>query len=61
MEDIYKIIDIAVNNVKRFNNIKNKRPLTKEEWTDFRNYINILKTNDTGVYTSEVKSIIYNI
>lgn len=61
MKNIYQILDIAISNIKRINSIKSKRRLTKEEWTEFRQYINILKTNDTGVYTSEVKSIIYNI
>ncbi len=61
MKNIYQILDIAISNIKRINSIKSKRRLTKEEWTEFRQYINILKANDTGVYTSEVKSIIYNI
>lgn len=57
---IYKSIDVAITNVKRLNNLKAKRRLTKEETELFNLYKTILKCNDTGVYTSEVKDIIYS-
>lgn len=57
---IYKSIDVAITNVKRLNNLKAKRRLTREETELFNLYKTILKVNDTGVYTSEVKDIIYS-
>lgn len=60
MKSIYKPIDVAITNVKRLNNLKAKRCLTSEELMLFNLYKTILKANDTGVYTSEVKEIIYN-
>lgn len=60
MTPIYKSIDVAVINIKRLNNIKAKRRLTREEAELFNLYKTILKANDTGVYTKEVKDIIYS-
>ena len=60
MTPIYKSIDVAVINIKRLNNLKAKRNLTREEIELFNLYKIILKANDTGVYTKEVKAIIYN-
>lgn len=60
MTHIYKPIDVAITNVKRLNNLKAKRRLTREETELFNLYKIILKANDTGVYTKEVKDIIYN-
>ena len=60
MTPIYKSIDVAVINIKRLNNLKAKRSLTREETELFNLYKIILIANDTGVYTKEVKDIIYN-
>lgn len=57
---IYKSIDVAITSVKRLNNLKAKRRLTREETELFNLYKIILKANDTGIYTKEVKDIIYN-
>ena len=49
MTPIHKSIDVAVVNIKRLNNLKAKRSLTREETELFNLYKIILKANDTGV------------
>ena len=58
--EFYKIIDVAISNIKRLNKIKSKRTLDNEESYLFNLYKIILTKNDTGIYTKEVKDIIYN-
>lgn len=60
MTPIYKSLDVAIINIKRLNNLKAKRSLTREETELFNLYKIILRANDTGVYTKEVKDIIYD-
>lgn len=57
---IIQSIDIAVTNIKRLNNLRLKGKLTKETWQEFFIYKNILLANDSGIYTKEVKDIIYD-
>lgn len=58
MTPIYKSIDVVIVGIKRLNNLKAKRSLNREETELFNIYKLILKANDTGVYTKEVKDIL---
>lgn len=57
---IQQTIDIAVVNLKRLNALRLKRKLNKQTWQEFFLYKAILKANDTGIYTDEVRKIVYN-
>ena len=53
-------IDVAIVNLKRLNALRLKHKLNKQTWQEFFLYKNILKANDTGIYTDEVRKIVYN-
>jgi len=53
-------IDVAIVNLKRLNALRLQRKLNKQTWQEFFLYKAILKANDTGIYTDEVRKIVYN-
>ena len=60
MKTYYQCLDVVTANVKRLNNLRLKGRLNKESRQEFLMYKNILKANNTGVYTKEVEDIIYS-
>lgn len=59
MQTYYQALDVAINNLKRLNRLRIKgKLLSREDKDSFKLYQQIVRANDTGVYTNEVKTIL---